>query len=72
MTNESHNVKIPGAKWEEIKRILKALPHYAQNPSQFVMRAVDHEIERAWDRFKEALRPSSNPDRFVRPRREPG
>ena len=52
MSTERHMVAIPNAKWDEIQRILAALPFVANTPSGFVLRAIDHEIERIWERYR--------------------
>ena len=57
MPRDKHGVDIPGAKWREIKRLLKLLPFIANTPSAFVIRAVENEIERVWETFRERLAP---------------
>lgn len=52
MPQERHNVAVPDVKWKEIQRILKILPFLANTPSAFVLRAVDNEINRVWEKFR--------------------
>jgi hypothetical protein len=52
MPSGRRGVSIPEPKWQEILRLLKILPFLAQTPSAFVLKAIDHEIERVWEKFK--------------------
>ena len=51
-STDRHTVKVPGSKWTEIQRILKILPFIAETPSAFVIRAIENEIERVWEKFR--------------------
>ena len=59
MPDDRHTVKIPDAMWDEVQRILLALPSVARTPSGFVLRAVQNEIERIWKEFR--LTPGGGP-----------
>jgi hypothetical protein len=52
MPSGRRGVSIPEPKWQEIQRLLKILPFLAQTPSAFVLKAIDHEIERVWEKFR--------------------